>query len=79
MSKAGKAVRSQFVICVERGSYRIDLQIGKVYRTAAQEHNDPPEMVRVIDDSGEDYLYPTEWFVAVDLPAKAKRKLKALV
>jgi hypothetical protein len=35
-------------------------------------------MVRVIDDSGEDYLYPADWFVPVKLPMKAKRKLEAI-
>jgi hypothetical protein len=79
MRKTTKIKRSTYVICLDRGSYRIDLQVGKVYRTAPPEKNDRSEMLRVIDDSGEDYLYPAAWFVPVNLPTKAKRKLAALV
>ncbi len=79
MPKTNEPKRPPYVICLERSSYRIDLQVGKVYRTAAAERNDPPNMARVIDDSGEDYLYPADWFVPVEIPAKARRKLAALV
>ena len=75
MTKSRKRSRPRYVVCLDRGSYRIDLEVGKVYRTATPEKNDPPRMVRVIDDSGEDYLYPASWFVPVELPAKAKRAL----
>ncbi len=69
--------RASHVICLERGEYEADLVIGKVYRTAKPEQNDRPVDLRVIDESGEDYLYPAKWFVPVDLPAKAKRVLAA--
>jgi hypothetical protein len=39
------------------------------------ERNDRPSDLRVIDESGEDYLYPAKWFVSVQLPPKAKRVL----
>ena len=64
-----------FVICVENGEYEADLLIGKVYRTAKPEKNDRPAEMRVIDESGEDYLYPAKWFVPVDLPPRARRVL----
>jgi hypothetical protein len=60
---------------VERGTYRIDLQIGKIYCAIRPSKNDPTDMVRVIDDSAEDYLYPADWFVPIQLPAIVKRKL----
>jgi hypothetical protein len=62
-----------YVVCVERGTYRIDLQIGKIYRALRPRKNDTPDMIRVIDDSAEDYLYPADWFVPIDLPPKAKK------
>jgi hypothetical protein len=77
MPKSSYQRKSGYFLCIERGTYKIDLQIGKVYRTAQPEKNDPEEMLRLVDDSGEDYLYPVAWFVPVNLPPKAKRALVA--
>ena len=79
MSTNGPKSRTDptYVICLEHGEYEVDLVVGKVYRTTKREENDRPVDLRVIDESGEDYLYPAKWFVVVDLPAKAKRMLAA--
>ena len=69
---------SRFVICTEAGEYAGELVPGKVYRLARPERNDPPGDLRVVDESGEDYLYPRDWFVPVSLPAKARRALARL-
>jgi hypothetical protein len=66
-----------YVVCVDRGEYKIDLHVGKIYRTHKPERNDPADFIRIIDESGEDYLYPADWFVPIDLPPKAKRALAA--
>ncbi len=61
-----------FAICVEnRGADDLDLR--KVYRVLRDENAATSGHMRVIDDSGEDYLYPADYFVFVDLPHKAKR------
>ena len=61
-----------FAICVEnRGADDLDLR--KVYRVLRDENAATNGYVRVIDDSGEDYLYPAAYFVFVDLPQQAKR------
>ena len=77
MTKASTSRYPSYVVCLERGTYRIDLEIGKIYRVIKPLKNDPPHMLRVIDGSMEDYLYPSDWFVPVNLPAKARRKLAA--
>lgn len=77
ISSAKARTRPAYVVCIEHGEYEADLVVGKVYRTAKPEKNDRPVDLRVIDESGEDYLYPVKWFVPVDLPAKAKRVLAA--
>jgi hypothetical protein len=64
-----------FVVCLENGEYEADLVVGKVYRTVKPERNDRPADLRVIDESGEDYLYPAKWFAPVELPPRAKRAL----
>ena len=63
----------QLVICVNNSGYEVALERRKIYVSvpdaAAQKHG----YIRVIDDSGEDYLYPVSMFVAVTLPAAVKR------
>ena len=62
----------QFVICVEnRGAE--DLEVRKVYRALHDKEAAATGYVRVVDESGEDYLYPANYFVFVTLPPKAKR------
>jgi hypothetical protein len=53
-----------------------DLQQMKIYRVAAAETNDPGNYLRVIDDSGEDYLYPARFFEAISLSDGLCRKLR---
>ena len=62
----------RFAICVEnRGAEDLDLR--KVYRVLHDKDAAATGHVRVIDESGEDYLYPADYFVFVELPQKAKR------
>jgi hypothetical protein len=67
------AIRDKgFAICIEnRGAD--DLDIRKVYRVLQDRDAAANGYVRVIDESGQDYLYPGDYFVFVDLPQKAKR------
>ena len=65
-----------YAICVEnRGAE--DLEVRKVYRVLQDNDATASGYMRVIDESGEDYLYPDHYFVAVELPQKAKRAWKA--
>jgi hypothetical protein len=70
-----KPATGTFVVCTDSTEDNVDLLVGKLYRVFKPEKNDPPSMLRVIDDSGEDYLYSIEWFAPVDLPLKVRRKL----
>ncbi len=61
-----------FVLCIEnRGAE--DLDVRKVYRVLPDRAAAATGYVRVIDESGEDYLYPASFFVPVEVPYKAKR------
>ena len=61
-----------FALCIaNRGAD--DLEIRKVYRLVPDKVAAAAGYVRVIDESGEDYLYPGNFFVFVELPQKAKR------
>jgi hypothetical protein len=68
---------AKFAVCIQNGENEVDLIVGKVYRIVRPKRNDRPSDIRIFDESGEDYLYPRAWFVAVDLPLKARRALVA--
>ena len=63
----------QYVICV-RNDDAEDLVVGKVYKVLPDE-NAGEEFLRVIDESGEDYLYPSDHFLPIDLPKPVERAL----
>jgi hypothetical protein len=64
----------EFVICVANERYD-DLQAWKVYRVLPDVKAAEVGCLRVIDESGEDYLYPTDRFAAVDLPRDVRERL----
>ncbi|MBM3217283.1 MAG: hypothetical protein FJZ38_01120 [Candidatus Rokubacteria bacterium] len=66
-----------FVVCIHNGEYDADLVVGKIYRVVKPERNDAASDLRILDESGEDYLYPKTWFVSVDLPLRARKALVA--
>jgi hypothetical protein len=65
-----------FVVCVKRGALKASLEIGRVYRVVRRDGNDPATCVRIVDESGEGYLYPQQWFEPVELPLRAARALR---
>jgi hypothetical protein len=64
-----------YAVCIHNGEYEVDLIVGKIYRALKAERGDRAADIRVIDESGEDYLYPRAWFVPIDLPSKARKAL----
>jgi hypothetical protein len=74
---AKKNSRRQFVLCIDNDGYPASLEVRKVYRALADAESAKRGFVRVIDESGEDYLYPSKNFIAVDLPRTATRVFAA--
>ena len=66
---------SQFVVCVANDGYPASLELHKIYRVVADAQAKRDGDVRIIDESGEDYLYPAKWFVAVKIPQAVKSSL----
>ena len=64
----------RFAICLDAGAEE-DVQVGKVYRILPDPSAAEVGCLRVLDDSGEDYLYAAKRFVVVDLPEKARNRL----
>ena len=63
----------QFVICVKNDGHVASLERRKIYVALPDEVAERHNQVRVVDESGEDYLYPRQFFVAVELPASVRR------
>ena len=62
-----------FFFCVNNEGYPASLETRKIYRGLPDPAADSRGFVRVIDESGDDYLYPAACFVAVELPLAAVR------
>ena len=65
----------RFVVCIENTGYPASLELHKIYRIIADADAAQDGDVRIVDESGEDYLYPAKWFAAVELPQRVKASL----
>jgi hypothetical protein len=65
---------TRFVLCVRNEDCE-DLEPRKVYRVLPDEAASEDGYVRVIDESGEDYLYPQDFFIPIELPQEAEKAL----
>jgi hypothetical protein len=67
---------AQFAICISNAGYAASLEIRKIYQVLADKAGGKHGKIRVIDESGEDYLYPEEFFVPVRLPQAVERAVR---
>jgi hypothetical protein len=73
---ARKKSEPEFVLCV-RNEGSEDLELRKVYQVLPDQAAAKDGYIRVVDESGEDYLYPAQYFVAVELPGAVAKALAA--
>ncbi|MFZ0420720.1 MAG: hypothetical protein WAM04_21645 [Candidatus Sulfotelmatobacter sp.] len=66
----------QFVVCVKNKGYAASLELRKLYEAVSDGVAAELHQIRVIDESGEDYLYPQEYFVPVRLPESVERAVR---
>lgn len=66
-----------FVICVRNEGFEASLAVRKLYRVLPDQEAEAQSLIRVVDETGEDYLYPAELFAAVDVPADTAAALSA--
>ena len=64
-----------FAICLSNAGYEVSLIVRKVYIVVADEAARQRGMLRVVDESDEDYLFPERMFLLIDLPADARKLL----
>ena len=65
----------KFAVCINNTEYPASLELHKIYRVVADEEATREGDLRVVDESGEDYLYPAAWFVPVELPPRIRGSL----
>ena len=73
-----KKMKISFAVCIADAGYE-DLQVCKVYRILADAKAAEVGCLRVIDESGEDYLYPAERFMVLDLPEAERERLRVVL
>jgi hypothetical protein len=72
-----RANGQQYVVCVSNRGHRASLLVRRIYRAKRDPQAARHGLIRVIDESGEDYLYPERLFVAIELPRGAGRAFRA--
>ena len=66
-------LESRFVICIKNEGYLASLELRKIYQVLPDEKAAKHRLIRLIDESGEDYLFPADFFVPIELPAAAEK------
>lgn len=66
---------AEFVVCINNVDYPASLEVHKIYRVISDEDVIMEGDIRVIDESGEDYLYPSSYFVPIQVPQTVKESL----
>jgi len=69
----------QFAVCLKNDGYEVSLERRKIYQVLPDPDATKHKQVRVIDESGEDYLYPQSFFAPIELPQAIRRAVLAAV
>ncbi len=64
-------MKQKFLLCIDNSGYEASLEIRKLYEKIPDKEAEELHQVRIIDESGEDYLYPSGFFASVKIPAEA--------
>jgi len=68
-------MKQKFLLCIDNEGYEASLEARKLYEMIPDKEAERHNQVRIIDESGEDYLYPSRFFVPVRLSMQAKNKI----
>jgi hypothetical protein len=65
-----------FVVCISNEGYPASLESRKIYQVIEDEKATKKHLLRIIDDSGEDYLYPEDFFIPIELPKPVEKAIR---
>lgn len=69
----------RFAVCIENLDYPASLELRKIYQVLSDINAEKNNELRVVDESGEDYLYPANYFILLELPPATKEILMQTV
>jgi len=69
----------KLVICLRNKGYEVSLELRKIYQVLADREAEAHRQLRVIDESGEDYLYPANYFTVIELPPSVRKAVLTAV
>ena len=64
-----------FAVCIDNQDYPVALERHKIYQGIPDAKAEQDEDLRIIDESGEDYLYPAQYFVIIEVPQLLEKSL----
>jgi hypothetical protein len=68
---------NEFVVCVRNEGYEASLELRKIYQAIPDTDAEHHHLLRVVDESGEDYLYPQDFFLPIELPKALEKAVLA--
>lgn len=71
------AASRKFVVCVRNTGYEVSLETRKIYEVLRDPEAAKHKQIRVIDESGEDYLYPESYFASIELSQPLRKAVLA--
>lgn len=69
--------RREFVLCLRNEGYEVSLERRKLYQVVPDDDAARHRQIRVIDESGDDYLYPANYFARIELPLAVRKAVVA--
>ncbi|NJN87079.1 MAG: hypothetical protein HC881_13270 [Leptolyngbyaceae cyanobacterium SL_7_1] len=73
--KTEQAQSNQFVVCLNNEGYKASLEVGKIYRVIIDESARANGLIRIIDESGEDYAFSANRFYPIEVPKPVEEVL----
>ena len=68
-------MKNTFVVCIRNTGYEVSLELHKIYRVIPDKDAKADGDLRIVDESGEDYLFPASLFAAIEVPAVIRKSL----
>ena len=68
-------MKNNFVVCISNSDYEVSLELHKIYRVLPDKEAADDGDLRIVDESGEDYLYPASYFAPIEVPAIIRKSL----
>lgn len=79
LNKMKKRHEAQFVVCLKNDDYPASLEVRKIYRVLSDPSATKRRLIRIVDESGEDYLYPLGYFAPIEIPRSVEQSFAMAV